>query len=65
MDLNRIEVYTRADNIRSVRMMERLGFRREGTKRESTLEDDGKYYNSAIYGLLKREYPALIKKENI
>ena len=58
MELHRIEANTIADNFRSVRMLERLGFQREGTRRESSWEDDGTYHNSALYGLLRREYEA-------
>ena len=55
MQLHRIEAGTIADNWRSVRMLERLGFRREGTRREYSLEDDGTYHDSAMYGLLQHE----------
>jgi RimJ/RimL family protein N-acetyltransferase len=55
MQLHRIEAGTIADNWRSVRMLERLGFRREGTRRERSLEWDGTYHDSAMYGLLESE----------
>jgi len=54
--LNRIEAITVVDNGRSVRLLERLGFRREGVRREHSMEDDGAYHGSAIYGLLRSEY---------
>ncbi len=53
--LRRIEAATIADNVRSIRMLEALGFRREGLRRECSLEDDGKYHDSAIYGILASE----------
>jgi len=56
MDLHRIETATIADNVASVRLLEKLGFRREGTRRGFTLEADGIYHDSAIYGLLRSEY---------
>jgi len=56
MQLNRIEVRTIADNHGSVRLLQRLGFQREGLRREHSLEDDGTYHDGAIYGLLQREY---------
>jgi ribosomal-protein-alanine N-acetyltransferase len=56
MALNRIEAFTIADNVRSVRLLERLGFRREGVRRELTLEADGQWHDGTIYGLLRREY---------
>ena len=56
MQLNRVEAEAVVDNTRSVRLLERLGFQREGIRREFTLEDDGAYHGSAVYGLLRREY---------
>ena len=56
MDLHRIYAHTIADNHGSVRLLERLGFRREGTLRESSWEDDATFHDSAIYGLLRREF---------
>lgn len=56
MGLHRIEAETIADNHRSVRLLERLGFQREGTRREYSLEDDGLFHHSAMYGLLDYEY---------
>jgi [ribosomal protein S5]-alanine N-acetyltransferase len=52
MELHRIQAQTIADNHRSVRLLERLGFRREGTLREYSLEDDQTFHDSAVYGLL-------------
>jgi ribosomal-protein-alanine N-acetyltransferase len=52
MRLHRIQAHTIADNHRSVRLLERLGFRREGTLREYSLEDDLTFHDSAVYGLL-------------
>ncbi len=56
MQLNRIEADTIVDNGASVRLLEKLGFQREGTRREYSLEDDGAYHDSAMYGVLRREY---------
>ncbi|MGA9531507.1 MAG: GNAT family N-acetyltransferase [Anaerolineales bacterium] len=56
MGLNRIEAPTIEDNHESVRLLEKLGFTREGIRREYTLEDDGEYHNSAMYALLLSEY---------
>jgi [ribosomal protein S5]-alanine N-acetyltransferase len=53
MALHRIQAHTIVDNHRSVRLLERLGFQREGTLREFSLEDDGAYHDSAVYGLLR------------
>ena len=56
LNLHRIYAGTIADNHESVRLLERLGFTREGTRRESSWEDDGTFHDSAMYGLLKREW---------
>jgi ribosomal-protein-alanine N-acetyltransferase len=56
MAFNHVEADTLVVNTRSVRLLERLGFQREGTRREYILEDDGLFYDSAIYSLLRREY---------
>ena len=56
MNLHRIYADTIADNTRSVAVLEKIGFVREGTSRESSWEDDGFFHDSALYGLLKREY---------
>lgn len=56
MRLHRIEAETIDDNDRSVRLLERLGFQREGTRREYSLEDDGLFHSNAVYGLLDREF---------
>lgn len=56
MNLHRIYAGTVADNQESVRLLERLGFTREGTRRENSWEEDGRFHDSAIYGLLRREF---------
>jgi len=55
MNLNRVFARTIADNLESVRLLERLGFQREGTQRAHSWEDDGTFHDSAIYGLLVGE----------
>lgn len=56
MNLNRIYAGTIADNHESVRLLERLGFQREGTRRKHSWEDDGTFHDSAMYGLLWHEF---------
>ncbi|MBC7810605.1 MAG: GNAT family N-acetyltransferase [Burkholderiales bacterium] len=56
LQVNRIEAQTITDNARSVRMLERLGFYRDGIRREYSLEDDDLYHGSSIYSLLRREF---------
>jgi [ribosomal protein S5]-alanine N-acetyltransferase len=60
MALHRIETETIADNHASVRLLEKLGFRLEGLRREYSLEDDGRFHDSAVYGLLHSEYPTVV-----
>jgi ribosomal-protein-alanine N-acetyltransferase len=54
--LNRIYARTIADNVGSVRLLEKLGFVREGTQREHSLEDDGRFHDSAMYGLIRSDW---------
>lgn len=56
LNLNRIYAGTIADNFESVRLLERNGFQREGTRRKHSWEDDGTFHDSAIYGLLVDEF---------
>lgn len=61
MNLHRIYANTIADNHPSVRLLERLAFTREGTRRESSWEDDGRFHDSALYGLLRSEWQQLVE----
>jgi len=59
MELNRIEADVSLDNERSVRLLERLGFAREGLQREQYFDpEDGRYHDLLLFGLLKREWEA-------
>jgi ribosomal-protein-alanine N-acetyltransferase len=58
MGLHRVQAHTIADNHRSVRLLTGLGFTREGTLRQFSLEDDGAYHDSAAFGLLRAEWSA-------
>ncbi|MGI5239227.1 GNAT family N-acetyltransferase [Dactylosporangium sp. CA-139066] len=58
MRLHRVQAHTIAANTRSVRLLERLGFTREGTLREFSLETDGRYHDSVVFGLLRPEWSA-------
>ncbi len=53
--LNRIFANTIADNVASVRLLEKLGFTREGARRQHSLEDDGEFHDSMLYGLLRSD----------
>ena len=56
MNLNRIYARTIADNHESVRLLTRFGFQLEGVQRQHSWEDDGRFHDSAIYGLLADEF---------
>ena len=56
MALHRIEAHTLAVNAESIRLLEKLGFQRDALRREYIWELDGSYYDSTIYGLLRRDY---------
>lgn len=55
MALNRIEADADARNPASARVLEKVGFQREGLQREQFYED-GAFHNLVLFGLLKREY---------
>ena len=53
MRLNRIEAQTIADNDSSTRLLGRLSFALEGTRRSYSWEDDSTFHDGAIYGLVR------------
>jgi RimJ/RimL family protein N-acetyltransferase len=57
-DLNahKVIAITRDSNVRSCKLAERLGFRKEGHLRECGVEN-GKRYGLIHYGMLKNEFP--------
>jgi ribosomal-protein-alanine N-acetyltransferase len=55
LDLHRIFAVTADENPRSIRVLEKLGFRREARHVEDVFED-GEWLTSLIYALLKREW---------
>lgn len=55
MELNRIEADASAENIASIRVLEKLGFQREGVEREQYYEN-GHFHDLILFALLKREY---------
>jgi ribosomal-protein-alanine N-acetyltransferase len=55
MDLNRIHACPWAENVASVRLLEKLGFVREGTRRDEYFEY-GAFHDEALYAILRREY---------
>ncbi len=63
LGLHRINVDTRMDNIASVRLVEKLGFRNEGVRRECERSEDGSYQNWGLFGMLENEYRLLSLEE--
>ena len=55
LDLNRIQAETDTRNVASARVLEKLGFVREGTLRENCIVS-GEVTDSWIFGLVKREW---------
>jgi ribosomal-protein-alanine N-acetyltransferase len=57
LDLNRVQAEADTRNVASARVLEKLGFVREGTLREDCVVN-GEVSDSWVYGLLRREWRA-------
>lgn len=55
LDLRRVELEVQASNTAAIQLYERLGFVREGVKRQDYFAD-GAYWDTYLYGLLKEEF---------
>ena len=55
LDLNRVQAETDTHNVASGRVLEKLGFVREGTLREDCIVDD-EVSDSWVFGLLRRDW---------
>lgn len=55
LDLNRVDAELNTRNLASARVLEKLGFVREGLRREDCIVD-GEVSDSWIYGLLRRDW---------
>jgi [ribosomal protein S5]-alanine N-acetyltransferase len=55
LDLNRVQAEADTRNAASARVLEKLGFEREGTLREDCIVN-GEVSDSWVYGLIKREW---------
>jgi len=62
--LNRVYVYVLVSNEVSIHLLSSLGFIKEGLLRENT-QRDGKFYDTLIFSLLKRDYKSLEKETRI
>jgi [ribosomal protein S5]-alanine N-acetyltransferase len=58
LDLNRVQAETDTRNVASARVLEKLGFVREGTLREDCVVN-GEVSDSWVYGLIRREWRPL------
>jgi RimJ/RimL family protein N-acetyltransferase len=58
LDLNRVQAETDTRNAASARVLEKLGFEREGTLREDCVVN-GEVSDSWVYGLLRRQWQPL------
>ena len=56
LDLNRVQAEADTRNVPSARVLEKLGFQREGTLREDCIVN-GEVSDSWVYGLLRRDRP--------
>ena len=56
LQLRRLTSIVTSDSPMTIRLVERLGFKTEGTMRQSVLRG-GKYLDSHIYGMLREELP--------
>lgn len=55
LELNRVQAETDTRNLASARVLEKLGFEREGTLREDCVVN-GEVSDSLVYGLLRRHW---------
>lgn len=55
-ELNRIVIKCAEENIPSKRIPQKIGFRYEGTERESILMIDGQFANLEVFSLLKKDH---------
>ncbi|MFD4398877.1 GNAT family N-acetyltransferase [Kitasatospora sp. NPDC058478] len=55
LDLNRVQAETDTRNVASARVLEKVGFVREGTLREDCVVN-GEVSDSWVFGLIRREW---------
>jgi [ribosomal protein S5]-alanine N-acetyltransferase len=55
LDLNRVEAFTIAENLRSIRLLERLGFTLNGPRREVAFGGGHRFREGVVYSLLRSD----------
>lgn len=55
MELNRIQAIIDSENIRSIKLVLRLGFKKEGVLRQNT-HFNGQFRDDVVFSLLKKEW---------
>ena len=56
MGAHRVRSDCHENNVRSWRLLERCGFKREGHLRENKRNNDGSFHGDYLYGLLQQEF---------
>lgn len=57
-NFNRVQAHAVLKNIASIRVLEKLGMKRDGLLRQASyLPDEKRYTDETIYGILKKEWP--------
>lgn len=66
MDLHRVDAETDSRNVASIRLLEKLGFRREGARRDYIFDDDW-FHDLLLFGLLLPDFelPSYVPWEKI
>jgi ribosomal-protein-alanine N-acetyltransferase len=62
MDLNRIQAVIDSENVRSQKLVQRLGFKKEGVLRQNSVFK-GQFRDDACYSLLREEWKASISSK--
>jgi ribosomal-protein-alanine N-acetyltransferase len=59
MELNRIEVYIMPRNKRSIKLVERLGFKKEGLLRQRYFDEFGNFADDFLFSMLRDDWLAV------
>ncbi len=56
-ELHRVEAATRHDNTAMQRVLSNAGFVHEGSLRDAWWSDDGQWYDTMVFGMLRKDWP--------